>query len=69
MNYTLTGKHKTTYEIPCQSHAIDQIKVIKPDGKVFWIPVADIDKIIEILKCDEQMVELNKRIEKLGMVT
>jgi len=46
MSHIITGKHKTRYEIPEEITAISQIKVIKPDGKVFFMPVDDFEKIV-----------------------
>jgi retron-type reverse transcriptase len=67
MAYKIVGCYKTIYQIPHKHHNIDQIIAVKPDGKKFYIPIADIKKIMDVIDMDVQMEKLSKRIAELSV--
>ncbi len=73
--FNFKGRHKTVYSIPGNNDAQTNVKVTKPDGKVFWVPVEDVKDIAEIIKSSKalnlvygqlgnQILKLNKKLDE-----
>lgn len=55
----LVGKHGALYRQSDESN----ISVTKKDGKIFYLPISDIQKIVEVMDLDENIKRLSTELE------
>lgn len=65
MSGYMLGIYGTRYDIPDPNYGVNQVRVTRGDGKVFYIPVADLLDVAEFINQTRIVAEAQRKIGQL----